>query len=264
MSRDHRVALVTGGGTGIGAATAIMLAKQIAHVAIASDLPLNEMDNVCAALTGEGATASAHQVDVTDEAAVAALIKEVAALHGRIDIAVNSAGIFDITPFGSTPAARIQRLMDVNYMGSFNVMNHVVPVMKAQGRGSIVNFASGAAILGQGGYAGYAASKAAIMHFTRTVSAELARTGIRVNSIAPGPIRTAMTEMVHAPETPEMKVALDRIEAATPSPYGLAFMEPEDMAAIVMFLVSDASRAIHGACIVADQGLSAAMPTLGT
>jgi NAD(P)-dependent dehydrogenase (short-subunit alcohol dehydrogenase family) len=264
MTHDGRIALVTGGSTGIGAASAIMLAREIAHVAVASYLPEAEMADICAAIEKEGASASAHVLDVTDDEAVAALIAELSARHGRIDIVVNSAGIFDITPVFDTGAARIQRLIDVNYMGSFNVMNHVLPVMRAQGGGAIVNIASGAAVLGQGGYAGYAASKAAIKHFTHTVSAELAGTRIRVNSIAPGAIRTAMTAVVHTPQSPEMQAARDRIEATSPSPFGTAFMEPEDIASIVMFLVSDASRAIQGACIVADQGLSAAMPTLGS
>jgi 3-oxoacyl-[acyl-carrier protein] reductase len=259
-----RIILITGGGTGIGAASAIMLGKEAAHVVLASHLPVAEMEPVCRIIRDNGGSASAEVADVTDDAAVAEMIQRIAKRHSRIDAVLNSAGIFDITPLFGTEGKRVQRLMDVNYIGSFNVMNHVLPIMRAQGGGTIVNIASGAAVLGQGGYAGYAASKAAIVHFTRTMSAELKGTRIRVNSIAPGAIRTQMTAMVHSPQTPEMVVALDRIEATSPSPYGTAFMEPEDIAEIVVFLMSDAARAIQGACIVADQGLSAAMPTLGS
>ena len=260
---EDRIVLVTGGGTGIGAASAIMLGRQAAHVVLASHLPVEEMEPVCQTIRDNGGSASAEVADVTDDAAVAAMVGRIVDRHGRIDAVLNSAGIFDITPLFGTEGARIQRLIDVNYIGSFNVMNHVLPVMRAQGGGAIVNIASGAAILGQGGYAGYAASKAAIMHFTRTISAELAGTRIRVNSIAPGAVRTQMTAVVHTPQTPEMAAARDRIEATSPSPYGVGFAEPEDIASIVVFLLSDAARAIQGACIVADQGLSAAMPTLG-
>jgi len=205
---------------------------------------------------------SAEIADVTDEAAVTAMIARIVGRYGRIDALVNAAGIFDVTPLFQTDLARAQRLIDVNYIGSVNVINHVLPVMRTQHRGAIVNMASGAAILGQGGYAHYAASKSAIMHFTRTMAAELKGTGIRANSVAPGAVRTQMTAVVHTPQTSEMAAARDRLEATSPSPYGTAFMEPEDIAAVVIFLLSNAARAIQGACIVADQGLSAAMPTL--
>jgi NAD(P)-dependent dehydrogenase (short-subunit alcohol dehydrogenase family) len=260
--RDSRIALVTGGGTGIGAACATMLGAQIAHVVVSSHLPVVEMQPVCDAIHAKGGSASAETADVTDDAATKAMIERVIARHGRIDALVNAAGIFDVTPLFDTDIVRVKRLMDVNFIGAVNVMNHILPGMRAQGRGAIVNIASGAAILGQGGYAHYAASKSALMHFTRTISAELKRTGIRVNSVAPGAVRTQMTALVHTPQTPEMTAARDKLEAVSPSPYGTAFMEPEDIAAVVVFLLSDAARAIQGACVVADQGLSAAMPTL--
>lgn len=259
---EPRIALVTGGGTGIGAACALMLGAQATHVIVCSNLPIAEMQPVCDAITAKGGSASADTVDVTDDAAAKAMVARIMSRYGRIDSLVNAAGIWDITPLFGTEGKRIERLFHVNFMGSFNMMNHVLPVMRAQGGGAIVNIASGAAILGQGGYAAYAASKAAIVHFTRTIAAELARTGIRVNSVAPGAVRTAMTALVHTPKTPEMAAALARIEAQSPSPYGTAFMEPDDIAAVVLFLLSDAARAIQGTCIVADQGLSAAMPTL--
>lgn len=262
--RGFKVALITGGATGIGAACAGMLAAQGVHVVISSHLPVADMQAACDAIIAAGGSACAETADVTDDTATGAMVERVAGRYGRIDFLVNSAGIFDLTPLFGTESARVQRLMDVNYMGSFNVMSHVLPVMRAQGAGAIVNISSGAAILGQGGYAAYSASKAAITHFTRTMSAELAGTGIRVNAVAPGAIRTEMTAFVHTPRTPEMQAARNRIEATSPSPYGTGFLEPEDIASIVLFLLSDAARAIQGACIVADQGLSAAMPPLAS
>jgi 3-oxoacyl-[acyl-carrier protein] reductase len=259
---ESKVALVTGGGSGIGAATARMLGAAGAHVVISSHLPTAEMRPTRDRIRDEGGSASIETADVTDDLATKAMIERIVTGYGRIDFLVNSAGIFDITPVFNTESARIRRLVDVNYLGSVNVMNHVLPVMRAQGGGAIVNIASGAAVLGQGGYAAYAASKAAIMHFTRTIAPELARTGIRANAIAPGAIRTAMTAIVHTPESPEMEAARDRIVERSPSPYGTAFIEPEAIAEVIMFLLSDGARAIHGTCIVADQGLSAAMPTL--
>jgi 3-oxoacyl-[acyl-carrier protein] reductase len=253
---------VTGGGTGIGAACARLLGAQAEHVIIASQLPVAEMQPVCDAIISNGGSASAETADVRDDTATKAMVERVVAQYGRIDSLVNAAGVFDMTPLFDTECGRVQRLFDVNFLGSFNSMNSVLPVMRAQGSGAIVNIASAAAIVGQGGFAAYAASKAAIVHFTRTIAPELARTGIRVNAVAPGAVRTAMTAMVHSPATPAMAAALARMEATSPSPYGTAFLEPEDIAAVVIFLLSDAARAIHGTCVVADQGFSAAMPTL--
>jgi len=259
---ESKVALVTGGSTGIGAATARMLGAAGAHVVIASHLSSTEMQSACEEVRRAGGTSSTETADVTDDSAIKAMVDSIVSRRGRIDFLVNSAGIFDITPVFETDSTRTKRLMDINYLGSVNVMTHVLPVMRAQKAGVIVNIASGAAVLGQGGYAAYAASKAAIMHFTRTIAPELARTGIRANAIAPGAIRTAMTAMVHDPQSPEMVAVKNRIVERSPSPYGTAFIEPEDIASVIMFLLSDSAKAIHGTCIVADQGLSAAMPPL--
>lgn len=259
---DSKVAIVTGGCSGIGAACARMLADKGAHVVVTSHLSIDEMQPVCDEIHGSGGTATAITADVTDEKAVKLLVQDVAAIHGRIDMLVNGAGLFDITPLFESDVSRIRKMVEINFLGSVTMLNHVLPVMRAQKRGAVVNIASGSAILGQGGYAGYAASKAAIAHFTRTIAPELAHSGIRVNAVAPGAVRTAMTAMVHTPQSAEMVAAYERIKATTSSPYGTAFMEPEDIAEVILFLLSDAARAIQGACIVADQGFSAALPTL--
>jgi NAD(P)-dependent dehydrogenase (short-subunit alcohol dehydrogenase family) len=258
--RDGRVILISGGTSGIGAACAKRLAAEVQHVVVASERPPQEAQALCAQIAEAGGSVSVEQVDVRDNGAVKAMVQRVVDAHGRIDGLVNAAGVFGQTTVWETGGDEIHRLFSVNFIGTFNVLKNVLPVMKDQGGGAIVNLASSAAVLGMAYIAPYAASKAAVMHYTQTIAPELARTGIRINSVGPGPVRTPMTAALHSPTTPETMEALARVEANNSSPYGTFFSEPEDIAAVVRFLLSNESRAIHGACIVADQGLSAALP----
>jgi len=121
------------------------------------------------------------------------------------------------------------------------------------------NIASGAAVLGVNEFAVYAATKAAIAHFTRTLAPELRRTNIRINAIGPGSVRTPMLGFASDELTPEQQAGMIRREARSVSPYGNPIMEPGDIAEVALFLVSDAARALHGSFVLADQGISSAM-----
>ena len=256
---DGKVAVITGGGTGIGAATARLLASKGAHVVVASEVPVEALQPAANAIIAEGGRASAMSCDVTDRAQIATLVEAVERDQGRIDILVQSAGVCYFGPIEQMPARQIDLMFGVNVIGAISVIQAALPAMKRAGGGAIVNIASGAALLGVNEGAVYGATKAALQHFTRTMAPELRRTNIRINSIGPGSVRTPMLGFTEAALTPEQEEGMARRAARSASPYGNPMMEPDDIAQVVLFLVSDAARALHGAFVLADQGISAAM-----
>jgi 3-oxoacyl-[acyl-carrier protein] reductase len=260
---DGKIAIVTGGATGIGAATARLLARNGAHVVIASEQPLAELEPFCASIAAEGGSASPIPCDVTDPAAIAALVAEVDRRHGRLDILVNCAGLFRRLPLGEMSEAQISAIFAVNALGPILLVRAALPVMRRGVGGSIVNVASSAAMLGVEGCAVYAASKAALAHFTKTLVPELRRSGIRINAVAPGSVRTAMVGFAGDELTPEQRLSLAKRELSSMSPYGNPMMVPSDIAEVILYLTSDAARALQGATLLADQGISATMPLPG-
>jgi len=146
-------------------------------------------------------------------------------------------------------------MIDTNIKGTWNVIDAVVPYMVDRKYGKIVTLASGAGFIGFGRYALYCASKAAIMMMTRTLAIDLAPHGININCLAPGPTTTAMTEGLRTKQ--EFRGELDQTLTRLRSRRG--FSSPEDMAGIVVFLVSDAASAMHGSCVLADEGYTAGM-----
>jgi 3-oxoacyl-[acyl-carrier protein] reductase len=157
------------------------------------------------------------------------------------------------------PPQKIETMFAVNAIGPIMMIRQAIPAMRRAGGGAIVNISSGAAILGVSQFAVYAATKAAIQHFTRTLAPELRRSSIRVNSVGPGSVRTPMLGFTDAEPTAAQLASLAKREAGSVSPYGNAMMEPDDIAQVVLFLVSDASRALQGSFLLADQGVTAAM-----
>jgi 3-oxoacyl-[acyl-carrier protein] reductase len=256
---DGKIALVTGGGTGIGAATALLLASKGAHVIVTSELPAATMQPVVDRIVAGGGSAQAATCDICDRAAIAALFAAIEAEHGKIDILVQSAGLCFVGAVDEMPAAKIDAMFGVNVIGPISVIQAAIPVMRRGGGGAIVNISSGAAVLGVDKMAVYAATKAAIAHFTRTLAPELRRSNIRVNSIGPGSVRTQMLGFVGDELTPEQAEGMVRREARSISPYGNAMMLPDDIAEVILFLVSDAARALQGSFVLADQGISSGM-----
>jgi 3-oxoacyl-[acyl-carrier protein] reductase len=160
-------------------------------------------------------------------------------------------------------AAQIRALLAVNTIGPILLTKAALPVMRRGGGGAVVNISSGSAVIGVEGLAVYSASKAALAHFTRTLAPELRRSGIRVNAIAPGSVRTPMLGFTDGDLSEAQRASIAKREAGTSSPYGNAMMEPNDIAQVVLFLASDAARGLQGSLVVADQGFSGAMPRPG-
>nr|WP_047169036.1 SDR family oxidoreductase [Sphingomonas sp. Y57] len=256
---DGKVAIITGGGTGIGAAIAGLFARKGAHVVITSELAAEAMAPVVEAIRAGGGSASAVTCDIMDRAAIAALVEGVERDHGRIDILIQSAGVCFAGPIETMEPRKIDLTFGVNVIGAISMIQAALPAMKRAGGGAIVNISSGAAVLGVNEMAVYAASKAAIAHFTRTLAPELRRTNIRINAIGPGSVRTQMLGFTGDELTEEQRAGMVRREARSISPYGNAMMEPDDIAELALFLASDAARALHGSFVLADQGISSAM-----
>ena len=259
MTLTGKIAIVTGGGTGIGAGVSMLFASQGAHVVVTSEAPVAALKPVVDRILAAGGSASAVTCDITDRAAISGLVAGVERDHGRLDILVQSAGVCFWEPIEQMSAAKIDLMFGVNVIGPISMIQAVLPVMKRTGGGAIVNISSGAAVLGVQEFAVYSATKAAIAHFTRTLAPELRRTNIRVNSVGPGSVRTPMLGFTSDELTPEQAAGMVKREARSSSPYGNAMMEPDDIAQVALFLVSDAARALHGSYVLADQGISSAM-----
>ena len=242
-----RVALVTGAGRGIGAATARTLAENGADVVVTDVLP--ERGDVAAEIESDGGTALAREMDVTDPAEVEAVVEDAADRLGTVDVLVNNAGIFPSTSLSEMTREEWNRVIDVNLNGVYNCTAAVLPGMREESFGRVVNVASvsGGHIGWSGDLAHYAASKGGVVGFTRSAAIGLGPDGITVNAIAPGWIRTEGAEQGMTDE------AAEQIAGATPVRRG---GRPEEIAGLAAYLSSDLAGFVTGATIVADGGYS--------
>jgi 3-oxoacyl-[acyl-carrier protein] reductase len=244
---------LSGGSQGIGEAAALRLAAEGADVVVVASSSLDKAAAVVARLAGSAGRHMAAVCDVRDAASTKKLVDDATKRFGRIDILVNSAGVFYPTPAGATPEEDFDRMVGINLKGAWNLINAVAPGMKERKYGKIVNIASVAGLMGIGNYAVYCATKAGIIMMTRALANELAPHGIGVNCVAPGNTATPMNEDIRT--KPELKPFLDAMAARTPS--GRTYSSAEDITNVVVFLASDESRAMHGSCVLADEGFSA-------
>lgn len=252
---EGKTAIVTGGSSGIGATIARLLVQQGANVALVASSDVEKARQVCRGLEDAPGRALPFAADVTCDEAIARLFEEVEREFDGTDILVNAAGVFYATPVGETPAADAYRLIDINVKGTWNCIQHAAPRMKRRGGGKILNFSSVAGFAsGVKKFALYCASKAAISTMTRVVAAELAPFKINVNALAPGNTATPMNEAVRT--DPAYAQTLEAFRLVTPS--GVAFSQPEEIAAAAMFLLSPQARAVHGSTWLIDEGVSAA------
>ena len=243
-----KVAIVTGAGSGIGRATALRVAAEGAKVVV-NDLNGEAAARVAKEIEAAGGSAAAFPADVADPRAVEALVREAGARFGRLDVLVNNAAAVIPGPVEAIADEDWRRTQAVTLDGVFYGMRAALPVMAAQGGGSIINIASGAAVAGEPGLAAYGAAKAAVVNLTKTASVENAARGVRVNTILPGPI-----------ETPPLLAAVEatggRAGWERQIPCG-RLGRPEEMAAVALFLASDDASYVHGAAIIADGGVAA-------
>lgn len=248
MILENKVAIITGGSSGIGLEVARRLASEGALVAlVARDRA--KLDEAVARVESEGGRALAVAADVSDFAQADAVTPTVEQAFGPPDILVNAAGVFFATPVGETEPLQVQRMMQVNMGGVIAMTHAVAPGMKARGEGAIINFASVAGHLPVGGFAVYGATKAAVAMLTRVWARDLAPFGVRVNAIAPGNTETPMNEGARADAG-----IVEHYARLTPT--GRPFSPPGEMAELALFLASGRVRALCGAVIHADEGIS--------
>lgn len=240
-----KVAIVTGASGGVGRAIAAALAGEGATVVVCSR-NLDSNTKIAEQINAEGGSAHAYQVDVTDADSVSALVKSVVEKLGRIDILVNNAGITADNLLLRLKEADWDSVIDTNLKGTFNCTKAVARTMIKQRSGKIINMTSVVAMVGNAGQANYCASKAGIIGLTKSVARELASRNITVNCVAPGLIRTAMTDALSekAREQAFKLIPLGRMG------------EPEDVAEVVKFLASPASDYITGEVIRTDGGMA--------
>ena len=232
---DGRVALVTGAASGIGAACVSRFRSEGATV-VTLDLA-GEVD---------------HTVDVTDEDAVQSAVASVLALHSRLDIVVNSAGVAGGGPVHLLDKAEWDRVIAVNLTGTFLVSKHALAPMVAQGSGSIVNVSSVEGIEGTEGGSTYNASKAGVVMLTKNMAIDYGSKGIRSNCICPGFIQTPLLSSVL--DSPGMEVFRERIRAE----HKLGrFGHPDEIAGAALFLASDDASFVTGHALVVDGGYTA-------
>lgn len=244
---DGAVAVITGGARGIGLATAEALAGAGARP-ILLDRDGAAADQAAAAL---GAGASARQLDVTQEAEVDAAFEAIAREHGRIDILVNNAGVAIRQPTTELSLADWQRVVDVNMTGVFLCARAAGRVMTAQGAGAIVNVASIMGLSGGGLYPNisYQTTKGAVVNMTRALAVEWARSGVRVNAVAPTWVETDFIAALKG--NPEFVSAVERL-----TPMG-RLAQPEEVANAILFLASPAAAMITGHVLPVDGGFLA-------
>jgi NAD(P)-dependent dehydrogenase (short-subunit alcohol dehydrogenase family) len=255
MRFKDRIAIITGGSQGIGERIAQRLATEGAIVAIIASSNKTKADAVANIINAAGGRATGHAADVRKPDELRAVVEHIAATAGRIDILVNAAGLFFPTPAGETDAADIDRIVDVNLKGPFHAINAVAPHMKAARKGKIVSIASVAGVMGIGGYSLYSATKAGITLMTRALAVELAPYGINVNAIAPGNTATPINENIRTEEA--FRPMLEAMTARTPS--GNVYSDPDEIASLCLYLLSDDARAMHGSTVLIDEGFSAGM-----
>jgi NAD(P)-dependent dehydrogenase (short-subunit alcohol dehydrogenase family) len=255
MDFTGKVALVTGGANGIGKATVEAFAKAGAKVAVV-DRDAAGAQAVADAVKLANGDAISITADVTNADDVKAYVQATLDAYGTIDCFFNNAGIEgDIKPIVDYDDAMFDSILTVNVKGVFLGLKHVMPVMIKNGSGAIVNTASVAGITGTPNMPAYCASKHAVIGLTKVASGEVARAGVRVNCVCPGPVATRMIESVQAQIMPDDPArARANYEAALPTG---RYTEPEEIADAVLFLTSDHSKNVTGTQFVVDSGRTA-------
>lgn len=249
-----KVVLIAGGSNGIGKALSLAFAGAGAQVAVVASSSREKAAAVCQDIEAAGGTAKPFVANVADPGESVAMVADVVAAFGRIDVLVNSAGTHFATYIGETTEEEFDRMADVNFKGAYFLMNAVAPVMRKQGGGKIVHISASMSGVPFAGMAIYCASKAALDSLVASMAWELGPHGINCNAVAPG--NTVTPEIAKAFASGLLDDVVEWTESVTPSRRKVS--TAEDIANIVMFLASEKSSSLYGEVIVADEGMSKA------
>ena len=249
-----KVALVTGAGSGIGRATAELFAAEGARMVVVADIDRASVAETARLIEASGGAAQPVQIDVAEPGAAREVVDDVIGAHGSLDCAVNCAGMRGLSaPVADYPIDAWRRVMAVNLDGVFLCMQAEIAAMLETGGGAIVNIASGAAADPHAELSAYGASKAGVVHLTRTAAVEYARFGIRINAILPGRTRTAMLEEYY-------RLTPGAEDAALASAPMRRLGAPSETAEAIVWLCSDRASYVAGAALLVDGGQHAGRP----
>jgi 3-oxoacyl-[acyl-carrier protein] reductase len=244
MMSDRKVAIVTGGGQGIGRAITLDFAEAGIDVVVA-DINLETAETAAAEAAAAGSAPLAFELNVADARNVEALVEKVSEKYGRIDYLINNAGITRDALMMRMGDDAWQAVIDVNLTGTYLCSKAVIRVMMKQRDGRIVNISSVVGAMGNAGQTNYAASKAGVVGFTKSLAREVAARGITVNAVAPGFIQTAMTDALPDKAREELVNLIPSGRLGT----------PEDVAAAVRFLISEDASYITGQVVHVNGGM---------
>lgn len=255
MRLESKVALITGGGSGIGRACAERFAGEGARIAV-SDISLQSAQETAQSVTSQGGEAIAISGDVSVGDDAQNIVSATVEAFGKLDVLVNSAGVSarNAMPEGSSPEDVWDKVIDVNLKGTYMVSWHAMPEMEKSGGGSIINLSSIMGLVGYpvnmgGGFNPYNPSKGGVLQFTRNLAIDSASKNVRVNCICPGYVETNLTSALT-----EDAEALSRLEALHPMG---RLGQPDEIAYAALYLASDESGFVTGTPLVVDGGYTA-------
>ncbi len=249
MRLKDKVAIVTGGSQGIGAAISYAFGREGAKVAVANHGNMELGRAVAKKITDAGGVAMSYRCDVSNREECRTLVQEVQKTFGTVDILVNNAGVYRPNEIENIPLEEWNLIMGVNVNGCFFMAQAVVPIMKQKRSGKIIFIASVGGTNAFPTSAAYCASKGAVIMMAKTLAYDIAKHGINVNAISPGNTTTPLNEQLR--RNPGF---VDWIASQTPS--GRAYLDTKDIAGAAVFLASEESNGCHGANIIVDDGWS--------